>query len=180
MNIQPLTVPATPKSPKNFSIEFDEVTFRYNETSKNALDGINLRINQGDHIALVGASGGGKTTLASMIARFWDAASGKVSIGGVDVKELSEKELMNTVSFVFQDSKLLKASVLENVRMAKKNATREEVVQALHDAQCDDILEKLPNGMDTVIGAKGNYLSGAEQPRLSIAKVMLRNDPINK
>lgn len=126
----------------------------------------------------MGPSGGGKTTLASIVARFWDVNSGSVKIGGVNVKDIPKEELMDTVSFVFQDSKLLKTSILENVRMAKPDASREEILKALHDAQCDDILEKLPQGVDTVVGAKGVYLSGGEQQRISIARVMLKSAPV--
>lgn len=112
------------------------------------------------------------------MARFWDTSKGSVKIGGVNVKDISKEELMDTVSFVFQDSRLLKASILENVRMAKPGASREEILKALHDAQCDDILQKLPGGADTVVGAKGVYLSGGEQQRISIARAMLKNAPI--
>lgn len=125
-----------------------------------------------------GPSGGGKTTLASVVARFWDVNSGSVKIGGVDVRDIPKEELMNMVSFVFQDSKLLKTSILENVRIARPDASREEVLEALRDAQCGDILDKLPEGVDTVVGAKGIYLSGGEQQRIAIARVMLKNTPI--
>lgn len=178
MDIRPLPEPVNPQRPKDNSIELSDVFFKYHDAKKNALDGISISVKPGEHIALVGPSGGGKTTLASIAARFWDADSGSVKIGGVDVKDISKEELMNTVSFVFQDSKLFKTSILENVRMAKPNATREEVLKALHDAQCDDILEKLPNGIDTVVGTKDVYLSGGEQQRISIARVMLKNTPI--
>lgn len=178
MDMRPLPEPVNPQRPKDNSIEFSDVFFKYHDAKKNALDGISISVKPGEHIALVGPSGGGKTTLASIAARFWDADSGSVKIGGVDVKDISKEELMNTVSFVFQDSKLFKTSILENVRMAKPNATREEVLKALHDAQCDDILEKLPNGIDTVVGTKDVYLSGGEQQRISIARVMLKNTPI--
>ena len=178
MDMRPLPEPVNPQRPKDNSIELSDVFFKYHDAKKNALDGISISVKPGEHIALVGPSGGGKTTLASIAARFWDADSGSVKIGGVDVKDISKEELMNTVSFVFQDSKLFKTSILENVRMAKPNATREEVLKALHDAQCDDILEKLPNGIDTVVGTKGVYLSGGEQQRISIARVMLKNTPI--
>lgn len=178
MDMEPLSKPANPQHPKDNSITLNHVIFRYKNASENALDDITMRINPGEHIALVGASGGGKTTLASIVARFWDVSQGQVQIGNVDVKDISEEELMNTVSFVFQDSKLLKTSIFENVRMAKPNASREEVLKALHDAQCDDIIEKLPNGIDTVVGTKGIYLSGGEQQRISIARVMLKNSPI--
>ena len=126
----------------------------------------------------MGPSGGGKTTLANLICRFFDPQGGQVKIGGVDVKNIAKEELMNTVSFVFQNSHLIKASILENVRMGKPAATREEIMAALHNAQCDDILEKLPQGADTVIGTKGVYLSGGEQQRIAIARVMLKNAPI--
>ena len=178
MEIKPLPEAKHPKHPKDNSVEFSGVRFKYKDAKKNALENISLRINHGEHVAFVGPSGGGKTTLASIAARFWDADEGTVKIGGVDVKDIAKEELMNTVSFVFQDSKLLKTSILENVRMARPNASREEVLKALHDAQCDDILEKLPNGVDTVVGAKGVYLSGGEQQRISIARVMLKNAPI--
>ena len=176
--MKPLAETKYPKHPKDNSVEFSEVSFRYKDADKNALENISLSIKPGEHVAFVGPSGGGKTTLASVAARFWDVAKGVVKIGGVNVKDISKEELMNTVSFVFQDSKLLKTSILENVRMAKPDASRNEVLKALHDAQCDDILEKLPNGVDTVVGAKGVYLSGGEQQRISIARVMLKNSPI--
>lgn len=178
MDMKPLPEPLKPQHPKDNSIELKDVFFKYNEAKKNALEGISLSVKPGEHIALVGPSGGGKTTLASIVARFWDADRGTVKIGGADVKDISKEELMNTVSFVFQDSKLFKTSIFENVRMAKPDATREEVLQALHDAQCDDILGKLPQGIDTVVGTKGVYLSGGEQQRISIARVMLKNTPI--
>ena len=126
--------------------------------------------------ALIG--GGGKTTLASLIARFYDTTEGKVCIGGVDVKDIPSAQLMNMVSFVFQDSKLLKMSIYDNVRMGKKDATREEVMEALKNAQCEDIIAKLPDGVDTVIGSQGTYVSGGEAQRLSIARAMLKNAPI--
>lgn len=178
MEIQPLSEPNNPKHPKDNSVELSNVSFKYKDAKKNALDNISLSIKPGEHVAFVGPSGGGKTTLASIVARFWDVDSGSVKIGGVNVKDMAKEELMNTVSFVFQDSRLLKTSILENVRMAKPTASREEVLKALHDAQCDDILEKLPEGVDTVVGAKGVYLSGGEQQRISIARVMLKNAPI--
>lgn len=178
MEMQPLPETKNPKHPKDNSVELSGVSFKYKDAEKNALENISLSIKPGEHVAFVGPSGGGKTTLASIVARFWDTDSGTVKIGGVDVKDIAKKELMDTVSFVFQDSRLLKASILENVRMARPGASREEVLKALHDAQCDDILEKLPEGVDTVVGAKGVYLSGGEQQRISIARVMLKNAPI--
>ena len=160
------------------SIKLQDVTFAYDEAKKNAIDGISIDIKAGDHVAFVGPSGGGKTTLASLIARFWDVKSGSISIGGVDVRNINTDELMNQVSYVFQDSKLLKTSILENVRMGRPDATDEEVLEALKNAQCSDIIEKLPQGVDTVIGSKGTYVSGGEMQRLSIARAFLKNAPI--
>lgn len=183
LEMEPLPETDHPKHPKDNSVELSGVSFRYkdasvNFTPRNALENISLTIRPGEHVAFVGPSGGGKTTLASIVARFWDVREGSVKIGGVNVKDIPKEELMDTVSFVFQDSKLLKTSILENVRMAKPDASRREILKALHDAQCDDILEKLPQGVDTVVGAKGVYLSGGEQQRISIARVMLKNAPI--
>ncbi len=178
LDMKPLEETKTPKHPKDNSIKLSGVEFRYAEAAENAIDGVDLTVAPGEHIALVGPSGGGKTTLASLIARFWDTTEGQILIGGVDVRDIPKKELSETVSFVFQDARLLKMSVLDNVRLSKPNATKEEVLKALHDAQCDDIAEKLPNGVDTVIGANGVYLSGGEQQRISIARVMLKNSPI--
>ena len=178
LEMEPLPETDHPKHPKDNSVELSGVSFRYKDAERNALENISLTIRPGEHVAFVGPSGGGKTTLASIVARFWDVRDGSVKIGGINVKEIAKEELMDTVSFVFQDSKLLKTSILENVRMAKPGASREEILKALHDAQCDDILEKLPQGVDTVVGAKGVYLSGGEQQRISIARVMLKNAPI--
>ena len=178
LEMEPLPETDYPKHPKDNSVELSGVSFRYKDAERNALENISLTIRPGEHVAFVGPSGGGKTTLASIVARFWDVRDGSVKIGGVNVKDIPKEELMDTVSFVFQDSKLLKTSILENVRMAKPDASREEILKALHDAQCDDILEKLPQGVDTVVGAKGVYLSGGEQQRISIARVMLKNAPI--
>lgn len=175
---KPLPETKNPRHPENNSVELDRVSFCYKEGDKNALDQVSIKIHAGEHVAFVGPSGGGKTTLASVVARFWDVNSGSVKIGGVDVRDIPKEELMNMVSFVFQDSKLLKTSILENVRIARPDASREEVLEALRDAQCGDILDKLPEGVDTVVGAKGIYLSGGEQQRIAIARVMLKNTPI--
>ena len=137
-----------------------------------------LHIGAGETAAFVGPSGGGKTTLANILTRFFDPQSGKVLIGGTDVRDMAKEDLMNTVSFVFQNSRLIKASILENVRMGRPDASRAEVMEALRAAQCTDIIEKLPNGADTVIGANGVYLSGGEQQRIAIARVMLKNTPV--
>ncbi len=178
LDMKPLEETKTPKHPKDNSIKLSGVKFKYAKATENAINGVDLTVAPGEHIALVGPSGGGKTTLASLIARFWDTTEGQILIGGEDVRDIPKKELSETVSFVFQDAKLLKMSVLDNVRLSKPNATKEEVLKALHDAQCDDIAEKLPNGVDTVIGANGVYLSGGDQQRISIARVMLKNSPI--
>lgn len=177
LDAQPLPQSDTPEHPRDCSIELEHVTYSY-DGEKNAVEDVSLRIEAGQTAAFVGPSGGGKTTLANMISRFFDPQTGRVRIGGVDVRDIPKEELMNTVSFVFQNSRLIKASVLENVRMGRPDATRAEVLKALADAQCMDIVEKLPDGVDTVIGAKGVYLSGGEQQRIAIARVMLRNTPI--
>lgn len=166
------------KKVKDASVELKDVTFAYDDTKQNAIDGVSIEIPAGAHVALVGPSGGGKTTLASLIARFWDVKSGSITIGGVNVKEINTADLMNLVSYVFQDSKILKMSILENVRMGRPDATDEEVVEALKNAQCLDIIEKLPHGVNTVIGSKGTYVSGGEMQRLSIARAFLKNAPI--
>ena len=177
LNLEPLKETAHPKHPKDGSVELEQVHFSY-DGEKEVLKGISISIPAGQTVAFVGPSGGGKTTLANLISRFFDPQSGTVRVGGVDVRNIPKEELMNTVSFVFQNSRLIKASIFENVRLGKPEATREEVMAALKNAQCDDILEKLPDGMDTVIGTKGVYLSGGEQQRIAIARVMLKNTPI--
>lgn len=177
LNLDPLSEPRESKSPKDSSVELKNISFSY-DGKKDVLKDISLTIPAGATVAFVGPSGGGKTTLANVISRFFDPKSGSVSIGGVDVKDISKEELMNTVSFVFQNSRLVKDSVFENVRMGKQDATREEVMDALEKAQCMDIIEKLPQGVDTVIGTKGVYLSGGEQQRIAIARVMLKNSPV--
>ena len=178
LNMKPLPEPADGQTPKDTSIELDKVVFSYAGADKNAVDGISLKIASGEHVAFVGPSGGGKTTLASLIARFWDVNSGAVKIGGVNVKDINSETLMNEVSYVFQDSRLLKMSILENIRMGRPDATDVEVMEALKNAQCMDIIEKFPDGVDTVIGSKGVYVSGGEAQRLSIARAFLKNAPI--
>lgn len=175
---KPLPETTHAQEPENNSITFENVSFRYEDAGRDALHQINLAIKEGEHVAFVGPSGGGKTTLASLVARFFDITEGRILIGNKDVKEIPSKQLMDMVSFVFQDSKLLKTSILENVRMGKKDATREEVMQALKEAQCEDIIAKFSDGIDTVIGSSGTYVSGGEAQRLSIARAMLKNAPI--
>lgn len=178
LNMKSLPEPADGQTPKDTSVELDKVVFSYAGADKNAVDGISLKIASGEHVAFVGPSGGGKTTLASLIARFWDVNSGAVKIGGVNVKDINSETLMNEVSYVFQDSRLLKMSILENIRMGRPDATDAEVMEALKNAQCMDIIEKFPDGVNTVIGSKGVYVSGGEAQRLSIARAFLKNAPI--
>ena len=160
------------------SVEFKNVSFRYSGAENYALQNVSFKVQSGETIALVGPSGGGKTTVAGLISRFWDVATGEIKVGDVNVKNIKKSELMETVYYVFQDSRLLKTSIFENVRLSKPNATRKQVQDALHKAQCDDIIDKLPNGIDTVIGTKGIYLSGGEQQRIAIARVILKNAPV--
>lgn len=163
--------------PSDNSVSIEHVSYSYDGV-KNALNDVSLSIKPGETAALVGPSGGGKTTLANIVARFFDPQKGRVLIGGVDIRDIPKEKLMDSVSFVFQNSRLIKASILENVRMAKPDASREEVVRALETAQCADIIAKLPNGIDTVVGANGIYLSGGEQQRVAIARAVLKNAPI--
>lgn len=178
MSVKPLPESYSPQVPVDNSVEFENVTFAYDDSERNAIDGISLRVRPGETAAFVGPSGGGKTTAAGLIARFWDAASGVVKVGGVNVRDIAKQTLCDTVAYVFQDSRLLKTSIYENVLMGRPDASREEVMAALGNAQCDDIIEKLPHGVDTVIGTKGVYLSGGECQRIAIARVMLKNAPI--
>jgi ATP-binding cassette subfamily B protein len=164
--------------PEDNSIVLNKVSYRYAEATRDAVSDIDISIAPGEHVAFVGPSGSGKTTLAELMVRFFDVTSGEILLGGVNIKDIPSDKLMERVSFVFQDSKLIKTSILENVRMARPDATREEVIDALTKAQCADIIEKLPDGIDTVIGEKGTYLSGGEQQRITIARAVLKNAPI--
>ncbi len=166
------------KQPADAAVSFDHVTFTYPGADRPALSDVSFAVRPGQVTALVGPSGGGKTTAASLIPRFWDADSGAVSIGGVNVKEMDTEDLMKQTAFVFQDTRLFKESLLENIRAARPDASREEVLSAAHAAQCDDILEKLPQGLDTVVGARGVYLSGGEQQRIALARAILKDAPI--
>lgn len=178
LNMKSLDELEDKEAPKDSSIAFRDVTFQYEGAEREAVSHVNLSIKPGEHVAFVGPSGGGKTTLASLVPRFFDVTGGTLEIGGVDVKKITQDKLMDMVSFAFQDSKLLKMSILDNVAMGRKGATREEVLQALKDAQCQDILDKLPEGVDTVIGSQGTYVSGGEAQRISIARAMLKQAPI--
>lgn len=163
--------------PQNGEIRLDHVSFQY-EAGVKALDDVSLTIRPGTVTALVGESGGGKSTVANLIARFWDVSEGSVTVGGVDVRELDYADWMKHISIVFQDTNLFKMSVAENVSMYKPGASREEIMEALRQARCEDILEKLPNGVDSVIGARGVYLSGGEMQRIALARAILKDAPI--
>ena len=172
-----LSQPSVPQHPKDNSVALSNVTFSYDGT-KNALEDVSLSIGAGQTVAFVGPSGGGKSTLAVLIARFFDPQRGSISIGGVNVKDIEKNELMDTISFVFQNSHLIKGSILDNVRMGKPEASEEEVMAALKAAQCMDIVEKFPDGVNTIIGSQGIYLSGGETQRLTVARAMLKNAPV--
>ncbi|MBP3805154.1 MAG: ABC transporter ATP-binding protein [Oribacterium sp.] len=178
MNAPELIQPMDPKEPKDNSIEFRNVSFTYAGSETPALTDVSFVADPGKTIALVGPSGGGKTTAASLIPRFWDVTSGEVLIGGVNVKDISSRVLMDRIAFVFQNNRLFKTSIFENVRAAKPEASREEVLKALEAAQCMDIIEKLPEGIDTQIGTEGTYLSGGEQQRVALARAILKDAPI--
>lgn len=177
LELKPLPDAVENKLPKDGTIELKNVSFSY-DGEKNAVEGISLKVSPGQTVALVGASGGGKTTIASLIARFFDAQSGEVLIGGVNIKEIEKKELNKLVSFVCQNSKLIKGTIFDNVRLAKPNASKEEVMSALEKAQCLEIIDKFPLGIDTIIGTNGVYLSGGEVQRIAIARAILKDSPI--
>ena len=177
LNAAPVSLSDAPQHPKDGSVELKDVVFSYDGTT-DVINGVSLRIPSGSTVALVGPSGGGKSTLASLMCRFFDVKSGSILVGGANVRDIPKEELMNTVSFVFQNSRLLKGTLLDNVKLGKPNATEEEVLGALKAAQCMDIVEKFPDGLHTVIGTKGIYLSGGEQQRIAIARAFLKNAPI--
>lgn len=175
---KPLSEPAAPRKPENHRIEIKDVSFSYNKDGVNALEHVSLTVPQGATTAIVGASGSGKTTLVSLIPRFFDVDQGSICIGGVDVREMETKELMKRVSFVFQDSHLFKDSLMNNIRAAKPEADKEEVMGAVKAARCEDIIKKMPQGLDTVVGTKGVYLSGGEMQRIALARAILKDAPI--
>ena len=177
LDLSELSTSKNVQHPADGSVELENVSFSY-DGSKNAVDNVSLKIAEGQTVAFVGPSGGGKSTLASIIARFFDPQSGSVRIGGADVKQIPKDELMNTVSFVFQNSRLIKGSILDNVRLSNPAASEAEVMAALKAAQCTDIIEKFPQGVNTVIGSEGIYLSGGEMQRIAIARAMLKNAPV--
>ena len=178
MSAPVMEISKAPQTPKDNSVEFNDVCFTYDGAELPALDHVSFRVNPGQTVALVGPSGGGKTTAASLIPRFWDVTSGSVKVGSVDVRQTDPHVLMDQVAFVFQNTHLFKASILENVRAARPDASREEVLLSLSAAQCDDIIAKLPDGIDTMIGSEGTYLSGGEQQRVALARAILKNAPI--
>ena len=178
MEAPTLPVPEHPQTPRNNRVVFRDVSFTYDGAQAPALSHISFTAEPGETVALVGPSGGGKTTAASLIPRFWDADAGTVEVGGVDVRRIDPHVLMEQVAFVFQNNRLFKASILENVRAARPDASREQVLAALEAAQCGDILEKLPQGLDTVIGTEGTYLSGGEAQRIALARASLKDAPI--
>ena len=189
LSVSPMSESETPEYPADSSVELNDVHFSYDGKNE-VIRGVSMNIGAGQTVALVGPSGGGKSTLAGLMARFFDVKSGGIKVGGADIREIPKEELMNAVSFVFQDSKLIKATIAENVKLGKPDATDEEVTAALefliydqghwalHTAQCDDIIQKLPDGADTVIGTKGVFLSGGERQRIAIARAVLKNAPV--
>ena len=177
LNLKPLSETKNPQYPADASVTIDHVSYSY-DGKQQALSNVSAYIKSGETVALVGPSGGGKSTLANIISRFFDPQSGRILIGGADVKDIPKDALMNTISYVFQNSRLIKASIFDNVRMGRPDATETEIMQALKAAQCMDIIEKLPNGVHTVIGTNGVYLSGGEQQRVAIARAILKNAPI--
>ena len=178
MNAPVLEITENPKTPNGNKVEFNDVSFTYEGADLPALSHVSFVAESGQTVALVGPSGGGKTTAASLIPRFWDVSEGAVKVGGIDVREVDPHVLMEHIAFVFQNNRLFKTSIIENVRAARPGASREEVQKALEAAQCMDIIDKLPNGMDTVIGSEGTYLSGGEQQRIALARAILKDAPI--
>ena len=180
LNENPLVDPINPQKPKNHSIEFEGVYFDYENADgdEHILNDVNLEINENETVALVGPSGGGKTTIASLIPRFWDVNQGSIKVGDVDVRSISTKELMKNISFVFQNTTLFKDSIYNNVAIGRKGASRDDVKKALSLTQCDDIIDELPDGINTVIGSEGTYLSGGQQQRIALARAVLKDAPI--
>lgn len=166
------------KDIKNHSLEFKEAVFSYEGSGKRAVDKISFQLKEGETIALVGASGGGKTTIARLAARFWDVDEGEVLVGGFNVKDIPKKDLMDNISFVFQSTKLLKGTLRENIVFGKEHASEEEIQKAIDYSHSREIIENLPDGLDTIIGSKGTYLSGGEQQRIALARAFVKNAPI--
>ena len=177
MEIEPLAEEGT-MVPDHTTLELRGVSYRYKDAARDAVKDVSLMIKEGEHVAFVGPSGSGKTTICELMARFFDVGSGEILIGDVNIKKIPQDQLMQRISFVFQDTRLLKTSILENVRLSRPDASEADVMAALEKAQCMDIIEKLPNGIHTVIGENGTYLSGGEQQRITIARAVLKNAPI--
>ena len=177
LDAEPVPENDHPRHPKDASVSLKDVHFSY-DGKTDVIKGVSLKIQPGQMVAFVGPSGGGKSTLANLICRFFDVQSGSVRVGEADVRDIPKEELMDTISFVFQNSRLLKGSILDNVKLGRPDATEAEALSALRAAQCMDIIEKFPDGIHTVIGSKGVYLSGGEQQRIAIARAMLKNAPI--
>ncbi|MGO1528237.1 ABC transporter ATP-binding protein [Senegalia sp. (in: firmicutes)] len=175
---KPLAVTSNPQSILDHNIKLKDVSFTYPGADNKAIENINLEIKEGQTMALVGSSGSGKTTIARLLARFWDVDEGEVLIGGINVKDIDPDKLMNNLSFVFQNTRLFKTTILDNIKYGKPSASMEEVEEAVHMAQCRDIIDKLPEGLDTKIGSEGTYLSGGEQQRIILARAILKNAPI--
>lgn len=175
---KPMDRPKDPKTPSTYDITFDSVSFRYEKDAQKAIDNLSFRAPTGTVTALVGASGGGKTTVANLIARFWDVDSGSICVGGVDVRAMDQDAWLDRIAFVFQDTELFKMSIAQNVAFSAPDATEREIEEALHKAQCDDILAKLPEGMHTVLGTKGVYVSGGEMQRIALARAILKDAPV--
>ncbi len=178
LSVEPLSVSENPQPMKQFDIEFNNVSFSYPRANKKAVNNVSFTIQKGKTVALVGTSGGGKTTIARLVPRFWDAQEGEVCIGGINVKEIDHKELMDNISFVFQNTKLFKTTLLENIKYGNHKATINEVHKAVDMAQCREIIDRLPDGLNTKIGTEGTYLSGGEQQRIVLARAILKNAPI--
>ena len=178
LSIDPLTVAAEPEHPKSADASMEQVSYSYPGANRPALDRIDFKVPEGAMVALVGPSGGGKSTCASLVPRFWDVDSGRVAVGGIDVRSMDPHDLMGQVAFVFQANRLFSTTLLENVRAARPEATPEQVLDALRAAQCVDIVDKLPNGLDTVLGSGGTYLSGGEVQRVALARAILKKSPI--
>ena len=176
--MEPLKESDGDKSVRDYSIELKNVSFRYEGAECDAVSDLSLKIPQGSHVAFVGPSGGGKSTTAALIARFFDVNSGSISVGGVNIKDIPKSQLNGMIAYVFQNNKLLKMSIRENLKLAKPDATDAELKRALHLAQCDDIIAKLPKGIDTELGTHGTYLSGGETQRIAIARALLKDAPI--
>jgi ATP-binding cassette subfamily B protein len=178
IDVKPLPEASKPKPIEGREVAFNKVSFGYPGTDHKAIDNISFKIPEGKTYALVGPSGGGKTTIARLVPRFWDADEGHVSVGGTNVKDVAKEDLMKNISFVFQNTRLFKTTILENVKYGTPGAMTKDIKKALESAQCDEIIDRLPDGVKTKIGTEGTYLSGGEQQRISLARAFLKNSPV--